>query len=82
VGGKSFSDNLGLTFVPYTVLYMRMNEKKELKRVVYLVQIGTAGYRVERTTNFIDQPLGVTIPKTQVEEFQRQGVTVTISRNK
>lgn len=52
------------------------------KKVISLTQIGEAGYRVESTTNFLDQRVGVTIQRTEVEELMSKGVSVTIKRNK
>jgi hypothetical protein len=52
------------------------------KKVLSLTQIGEVGYRVERTTNFLDQRVGVIIGKEKVAALIKQGVTVIVGRNK
>lgn len=52
------------------------------KRILCLTQIGDAGYRVERTTNFLEQRVGVTISRERVAAYIKEGVTVTVGRNK
>lgn len=52
------------------------------KRVISLTQIGEVGYRVERTTNFLEQRVGVTISKEKVAALIKSGVTVIVGRNK
>jgi hypothetical protein len=59
---------------------------KTLKKSIQLTQIGmnaeTAAYRVERTTNFLEQSCGVTLTRSAVQKLIDKGITVNVSRNK
>ncbi len=56
--------------------------KGQTKKSVLLTQIGGVGYRVESTTNFLDQKVGVTITREETEQFIRNGIIVRVVRNK
>ncbi len=53
-----------------------------VRKSVVLAQVGTAGYRVEKTTNFLDLRMNIIIQKSEVEKLIADGVTVHVTRNK
>lgn len=57
-------------------------ENKKLRQAIYCVKIGDAGFRVEKTTNYLDLKVGVTIAKEEAQTLINSGITVTIGRNK
>lgn len=54
----------------------------KIRRAVFAVQIGDAGYRIDRTTNFPELRCASVIQRAAIDALISQGVTVNISRNK
>ncbi len=55
---------------------------KQPRQAVYVVQVGTVGYRVEKTTNFLDVRCPSMLTQHEIESLIARGIHVTISRNK
>lgn len=57
-------------------------ENKPPRKSVYAVRVGETGFRVEKTTNYLDLKVGSTISKEDAQKLIDSGITVSIGRNK
>lgn len=55
--------------------------EKPVTRALLVKQIGTAGYRVTRTTNLLDVPVGSMLSTEQTKAMHAEGINVSVMRN-
>lgn len=56
--------------------------ESKTRKSVFVTQIGESGFRVERTTNFLEQKCGVSVSRDDLKKFLTDGIFVTVARNK
>lgn len=56
-------------------------KKAAPKKAILAAQVGDHGYRVKRTTNFLDVRVGVMLSRADAERYIAEGVNFTVMRN-
>lgn len=58
-----------------------LEKKTKVTRGVLAAQVGEQGYRVKRTTNLLDIPIGSMLSKERAQTLIDEGIIVTVMRN-